>query len=208
VPLLLLFLQACAPESPPAAGTSAEHPEGTVLLVDEQPLTAGEMIRLTADIRQLYPEYSLLHARRLALTNEFLPRLAARAREPERWSAARTACMEANDELEARATRVEGRFHGLGLSLWSAARHLPVGEWSAPLDLPGRWVRLRLDERLEAADPREEFLRVSLVEFGYLAPAPNALEEAIDHARLTVIDPSFGEAVPEQWKHRMRGSRP
>jgi hypothetical protein len=200
---LVLLLLGCAPEAPDAPAPAS----GAALLVDGLSLTAGEIEPLCADILALYPEYSRVHARRLALTNEFLPRLAARARDPEGWQRARAECESAGARLETLVPRSEeGAFGGLGVSLWSAARHLPIGEWSGPLELAGRWLRLRLDERIERADPREERLRISLVEFPYLDPV--ALEEAIDQARLTIVDPEFDWAVPEAWKHRMRAGKP
>ena len=203
-PALLLLLLGCAPEEPAAPAPPAHAPE-TVLLVDGLSLTAAEVEPLCADILLLYPEYSRVHARRLALTNEFLPRLAAHASDPEGWERARSAC-ERVDPGSASPLPVEGTFHGLGVGLWSAARHLAPDAWSAPVELAGRWLRLRLDERQEALDPREERLRVSLLEFAFLEPL--ALEAAIDGARLTLVDPEFAEAVPEAWKHRMRSEKP
>ena len=102
----------------------------------------------------------------------------------------------------------EGRFKALGLGVWSAARHQPLGEWSAPLEFTGRWLRVRLDGRNGAADPLLETLQVSVLEFPYVDPerAHAEIEGAIDRARLTLLDPEFAEAVPESWKYRMRGA--
>lgn len=208
--LLALFLSlACGPDAAaPATSRSSVPPAGAVLLVDEHPLTADDLARIVADVELLYPGYAFIHARRLALTNDALPRLAARAREPEGWRRARAACEQAVNELDTLVpAQLEGRFLGLGLSLWSAARHQALGEWSEPIELPGRWVRVRLAERSGTERPREEFLRLALLEYPFVA-GPQGVEEAIDHARLTVIDPGFGEAIPEIWKHRMRGSKP
>lgn len=201
-PALLFLVLGCAPEEP--AVPLPAPPPGTVLQVDGLALSADEVAPVCADVLALYPEYSKVHARRLALTNVFLPRLAARARDPEGWQSARTECERAADHLDVLDPRSEeGAFHGLGLPLWSAARHLPVGEWSDPVELAGRWLRLRLDERIERVDPREERLRVSVLEFPFLDE--KAVEEAIDRARLVIVDAEFDEAVPEAWKHRMRG---
>lgn len=209
--LLLLALLGCAPDEAPPPPDGPESAAGTVLLVDGLPLTALEVAPLCADILALYPEYAPVHARRLALTNEFLPRLAARARDPQGWQRALEECERAEHELETLVPlTAEGTFHGLGLALWSAARHLPDGQWSPPVETAGRWLRLRVDERVTALDPREERLRVSVLEFPYLDTDgdPMALEAAVDQARLTIIDPDFGEAVPEDWKYRMRGNQP
>jgi hypothetical protein len=200
----------CAPETTeaPEAAPSAD-PADAVLRVAGLPLTAAEVAPLAADIRVLYPEYSELHARRLALTNEFLPRLAARAQDPEGWRRAREACAAAQD-LERLAVTAEGTFHGLGVGLWSLARHLPEGQWSEPLELAGRWVRLRLEAREPHAEARLERLRLALAEFAFVPTAESRarLDQAVDRATLTLLDPAFAEAVPETWKHRMRATTP
>lgn len=210
---LVLLSAACGAEAPPAPATpqAPSYPPGTVLLVEDQPLFAADVEPLSADILELYPEYSPIHARRLALTNVWLPRLACRARYPEAWAAARAACAAASDGLDAASPdTLEGSFGGLGVGLWSEARHLSPGTWSGPIEQEGRWLRLRLDERVPADDPREEVLRLSLIAFPYVDPSdPHAqIEAAIDGARLTLVDPRFSEAVPEAWKLRMRGSQP
>jgi hypothetical protein len=219
-PVLLLAcaLAACAPEDPIDPAGADRHlgpPSEGVLLVDGIPLAEDEAEPLCRDILALYPEYSRLHALRVALTNELLPRLAARASAPERWREARDACREVRVDgshggVEAPpARRIEGGFNALGIGLWSAARPLPEGEWSEPIDLAGRWLRVRLDGRGgEGDETLAETLQLSLIEFPYVDPlAPGAaIEAAIDRARLELIDPEFAEAVPEAWKHRMRGS--
>lgn len=200
-----------ATELPATEQATAVAPPGTVLRVNDLPLAAEEVDRLAADVSELYPEFSRVHARRLALTNEFLPRLAVRAAAVDRWEQARAACAEANDGLEERIDAVfEGTFSKLGVGLWSAARHLALEEWSAPIELTGRWVRLRLEERTERPDPREERLRIAVVEFRLLPHEDEraAVESAIDRARLTLLDADFAEAVPEAWRHRMRGPKP
>jgi hypothetical protein len=179
--------------------------------VDELSLAADELTTLCADITALYPEYARVHVQRLALTNEFLPRLAVHASDPAGWGRARAACEAAEVESLALVSNgFEGGFHTLGLALWSAARHLEPGRWSEPLELTGRWVRLRLDGRDENLDPRAEVLRISLVEFPILVPeqAHEAIEAAIDRAHLTLVDPAYSEAVPETWKHRMHAAKP
>jgi hypothetical protein len=214
--LLAVALLGCAQEEPAAPetgavgpGTGADSGHEAVLEVDGFELTAAELEPLCGDIHSLYPEYAAVHVTRLALTNEFLPRLALRASAPERWNAARAACAEAvPDALEPVA--LEGTFQGLGLGLWSAARRLTPGAWSGPIELVGRFVRVRLEEKRAAPDPREESLRLAVLAFPCVDPANERAEvdAAIDRAHLTILDPGFGAAVPEAWKHRMRASKP
>ena len=205
---VVMWLGACSdvdPGSVPAAGNAP----GAVLLVNDVPLAAQELETLCRDIRALYPEYSPLHARRLALTNEYQQGLPSPYHHPESWRAAPKACEAACEGgAEPVPVQSEGRFKALGLGVWSAARHQPLGEWSAPLEFTGRWLRVRLDGRNGAADPLLETLQVSVLEFPYVDPerAHAEIEGAIDRARLTLLDPEFAEAVPESWKYRMRGA--
>jgi len=210
--ILALALAGCGREM--AAPVVSAPPPGVVLSVDGLELRAEEVAPLMADIASLYPEYALLHLRRLALTNEFLPRLAARAAAGAAWTNARDASASAGEDaavLEQLADwHGEGTFHGLGVGLWSALRHRAPGVWSEPIELPGRFVRARLDQLVPAEDPREELLRLSLISFPYLAQEgeANPVDAAIDRSTLTLFDPDWAEAVPETWKHRMRGSKP
>jgi hypothetical protein len=201
------LLLGCGPSGTASQQPSA--PEGAVLLVDEQPLRARDVAELQADVAALFPEYSATHALRLALTNEFLPRLATRSGALEAWQRARAACAGA-DPASLEPETIEGGYRGLGLGLWSAARHLAPGSWSGALELTGRWVRLRLDGRTEAADPRAERLRLSVLEFPFIEPATalQTVEASVDRARLRILDGRFGEAIPEIWKHRMRSGAP
>lgn len=203
---------ACAPAEPAAvAAPAASAPaDGAVLRVDGLPLTAAEIEHLADGVELLYPEYSRKHARRLALTNELLPRLAGHALQPERWQEARAACAAAFEAGAPEPRREEGNFGILGLGLWDAARRLAPGTWSEPQELFGRFVRVRLEARDGAPDPRAEVLDVLVLEFPYLelAEAHNAYDFALDRAVLEVVDPAWREAVPEAWQHRMRPDRP
>lgn len=212
--ILGFLLLACAQETTPrtpATPPAPSYPPGTALLVEGLTLTADAPERLCADILALYPEYSRVHALRLALTNEFLPRLAVRASHAQAWEQARADCQAAGDRPEGLASHVEeGNFRTLGVGLWSEARHLPLGAWSDPIEQAGRWLRILPLERAESADPREEVLTLRVVEFPLLPSETRQaeIEAAIDAARLTLVDPHFEEAVPEAWKHRMRGTKP
>jgi len=215
--LCLALLAGCgraapAPAPPvPEGATAPAFAPGTALTVNGEPLAAREIEELARTIAELYPAYARLHTRRLALTAELLPRLAGRALAPEAWSAARAACTEFDPHTSPAAVlALRGNFDTLGLGPWSAARHLEPGAWSGPLEFFGRFVRLCLVAREPAEDPRTEVLELALVEFPYLehGRARAALEEALDRAELVIVDPTWREAVPEAWQHRMRPDRP
>jgi hypothetical protein len=210
--LCLAWLAGCAPEesAEPVAPPPAQSADGAVLRVDGLPLTAAEIEHLADGVELLYPEYSRQHARRLALTNELLPRLAGHALQPERWAEARAACAAAFEAGALVPRREEGNFATLGLGVWDAARRLAPGTWSEPVELFGRFVRVRLEARDGASDPRAEELDVLLLEFPYLAvsEAQNAHDFALERAVLEIVDPAWRTAVPETWQHRMRPDHP
>jgi len=212
--LAWIALASCggAPQEPAPVATlpPLEYPAGTLLTVNGEVLMAAEVEPLASAIEELFPEYSRTHARRLALTGEYLPVLAGRALAPEAWRAARAASAAFDPSTPPEPLRTRGNFSSLGLGLWNGARGLAPGAWSAPLELFGRFVRLRLDGRVAAEDPRAVQLEVSVVEFPYLEArrARELLEEALDRAELVIVDPAWREAVPEAWQHRMRSERP
>jgi len=216
--LAALLGRACDPGSAPGAAAAdvaagrdpaaAPDPSGAVLSVDGLWIRPQDVDPLADEVQLLFPEYTRVHARRLALTNEILPRLAARSRHPETWAAAREACAEAEAHLEELTPWVQqGTWKVLGLALWGVVRRLEPGVWSPPVELVGRWVRVRLDERTPASEPSQEVFEVSLLDFPYLELTTLAatVQEAIDSVRLEILAPEWDATVPEAWKHRMRG---
>lgn len=207
-----LVLGACDDAGPtparaaPLPAARAAQP-GVCLRVDGAPITVEEVDRLADDVQLLYPEYTRPHARRLALTNAFLPRLALRNHDPEAWARARADCA-ALDPAQAgeRPWTEVGDWRQHGLELWSLVRTREVGTWSDPIELPGRWVRARLDARQPADEPRLEQLTVSLHAFPFLEVAElrPAIETSIDAAVLEIVDPAWSSIVPESWKYRMK----
>jgi hypothetical protein len=180
-----------------------------VLAVNDVPIRATDVSPWTDAVGLLYPEYTPINCRRLALTNVILPRAAAREYFAESRAAAERLCVEAFDALEELEDPegVEGTWRQLGLEMWHFARNLPVDEWSAPSELSGRWVLVKLEEIVPGRVPGEEKLVLRRLEFPYVDPATvdNELRAAVDASRLEVVDPAWNEAVPEIWKHRMKG---
>ena len=212
-----------SPDEPPGQGGAAPEtrawPEGTVLAVDDVPITLAEVDPVADAIAEVYPEYTRAHARRLALTNVVLPRAAAANRFPD----ARAAMLEvarqrladlASGSEETGAIEISGRFGQLDLDLWLVARTLEPGAWGGPFDLVGRWSLVRLDE-IEIPDGIVEaaLYRLSVIRFPYAGRAEEhyldageAIEAAIDASRLEFVDPAWRNVLPEAWKRRMKGS--
>lgn len=209
-------------EPPTRDGAAPEPPawpEGTVLAVDDVPLTLGEVDLVADAIAAVYPEYTRAHARRLALTNVVLPRAAA----ANRFADARAAMLEvarqrladlASGQEETGAIEISGRFGQLDLDLWLVARSLEPGAWDGPFELVGRWSLVRVDE-IEVPDGFVEaaLYRLSVIRFPYAGRAEEhfldageAIEAAIDGSRLEFVDPAWRTVLPEAWKRRMKGS--
>lgn len=214
--LTLLLVAGCGPAGPDAAERAdpARWPAGTAVAVDGEPIAVAEVDRIADWVRPHYPERSRVSWRRTALTWFLLPRAAVASERAAERRAAREASAAAREALvagtgEAEVRQASGTWGELGLEIWSRARELEPGTWSAPFEAVGRFLLIRLDEAPPPPAPGESVgaqrLRVSLVEHLYL-PAdagPDAVEAAIDGARLEIVDPDFEEVVPESWKLRM-----
>jgi len=202
---------ACAPggAEPPVPEDSTSWPPDTVIAVNDVAIRAADVAPWAGAVALLYPEYTRVHCRRLALTNVLLPRAAAREYFAESRVAAERRCVAAFDGIDEldEPESVEGTWRQLGLEMWSFARQLPAGEWSAPSELSGRWVLVRLEEIVPGRVPQEEKLVLRWLEFPYVDPTAvdSELRAAIDASRLVVVDPAWDETIPENWKHRMRG---
>lgn len=214
---LALALAGCKPEAAPAAPPARTAHEraapDAVLRVGAVDVRRAELEPLAQAIGLLHPEYVERQRLRLALTSVALPRAAAAARWPAERAAARAACeasaalLAAGAPPAAQPVPVEGAWKALGLETWRRVRAAPSGAWSEPFEEVGAF---RLARRLDGAPdaPARAPLRAEILSFPYLPPegATSALEDALDRAELEIVDPAFGELVPESWKHRMRGA--
>jgi len=216
---LWLLLAGCpseeAPPAPPAKAEPLPAP-GVIALVDDVEIHAVEVERLAGIVQAVFPEYSDLHTRRLALTEALLPRAAARSKRGAEWERARAESSRAFARLQetgAEAWLAEvgpplsdtGGLSYLRLDLWGAARGAELGVWMGPYERIGTFTILRVIA-IEGEE-FEEKLTVERVEFPYLPEGSTAsdLNEAIDSCRLRIVDPDWEEAFPERWKYRMRG---
>jgi hypothetical protein len=206
-------LMACRPGSEAAPASSPEWPEGTVLAVDGLAILQSEVDELGALVALLYPEYTRPHLRRLTLTNRILPLLAMQSHFSEGRKAGHLSAKKALADLGTGhgdppdATRVSGSWHDLGFELWSTITESPLEEWTGPIELPGRFVLVKIHERPPADQPRKKAWRLSMLEYPYLPTSELHLEieAALDRSVLTVVDPAWREVVPQSWKHRMSG---
>lgn len=231
--LAIAALAGCAPEEPvqdvsPTESAAPSNslpeapigPEGTVLFVDDLPITAAEIDRLAASVELLYPSYTANHARRIVLAEFVLPRLAVASLFPEERERARKAAEQARAEIsdapeEAWLAKrggvrfdVQGQWKKIGgVDMWTLARNLDEGVWSQPFERTGTFNIVRRGPIKTGETPHHELLELTILTFPYL-PGDDALlqaEEALDQARLRIVDPAWEEIVPEEFKYRMDG---
>lgn len=222
--LLALALAACGPEGgpadqpaggvPAAAHEPIDWPAGTVLAVDDRPLTLDEVDLASVWIERIQPEVSGRQLRRLALTNVTLmqalaelsaapgERQRARAEAEERLEAARAGELAGPPGPDGGLGEVaEGNWQVLGIPLWGQALDWEPDTWHL-IEEPGRFVVARKLKRTDEIHPTAISLRIDAFVFPYL-PADLALESTIDDHRLTFVDPSWREIVPEHTQYRM-----
>jgi hypothetical protein len=211
LPLLLATVLAACPEGKgtvqtPQSSAPVPPPYGTVLRVNDRALATEDVDRFARPIAELEPQFQRIHQRRLALTNVVLPLVAVATLHPEAHARAAAdgaaAARAGHEELLARSSELAGTFREIGLDLWCLARDLPAGEWSAPLELVGRFAIVRLDAR--AGVEEQEVLRGRWLEFPFVQGDLQAcIEEALDASRLEIVDPAWRACVPESWQRRM-----
>ncbi len=206
IPVLALVLAGC--DKPPA------WPPGTVVAVDDVPITLDEVDRASVWIERIDPKSSGPQLRRLALTNVSLPRALAEAMAPKERARAEREAHEALAELRggtwsaplgadgAIGEFVSGTWKDLSISSWGLAADLPVGEWSEPLDDAGHFLIVKLLERTHLPHTAALHVRVDVLAFPYL-PEDADIEGAKDRHRLTIVDPAWREIVPERIQYRM-----
>ncbi|MCZ6596222.1 MAG: hypothetical protein O7B99_01135, partial [Planctomycetota bacterium] len=198
-----------------AEGPGSEWPVGTVLAVDDVPISSAEVAEVEERLRLVYPEHAASFRRRAALESLVLPRAALRVRFADARRDALAACRKARAALVAgegpptpEPEVHRGGFHQLQLLVWGKARSLEPGRWSEPIEGRGFFLLLRLEE-LSGADegPAYEELTVSILDFPYLPAdfAPTGIASVLSTVRLSIVDPEWEQWVPEDMKYRMRG---
>jgi len=208
----------CSPDAaqqPPEAARA--WPEGTVLAVEDLPISAAEVDQASVWIERIERKATADHLRRLALTNIVLPAKVARLLAPEAREQALAEARAALEQLRSGrwvgppgpegqlGQRVEGDFRLLGIPVWGTATDLEPGAWSEPIELPGSFVLVRRLELLPADVPLAIELAVDQLTFPYLPPesAAGEVEAAYDRLRLVIVDPAWRPLVPELLQYRM-----
>ena len=205
-----------APEQAPQAEVR-EWPAGTVLAVDDLPITAEEVDAASAWVERIERKATSDQLRRLALTtivlrNKVAQLMAPQARE-EALAKARAAHQQLRDGTWVGppgpegtfGERKSGDFRLLGIPVWGTAMDLAEGEWSEPIEMPGRFLVVKRLQLTPAPVPLAIELELDALTFPYLDEtwADGQVEEAFDRVRLTIVDPAWRTIVPELLQYRM-----
>jgi len=204
---LLLAVLAAAPcgcgEPEPAAPA---WPEGTAVVLAGLPITVAEVDAHVDAVLAIQPSYSLEQRRRIVLMNWSFPRALGAAMGGARRDAAleqagswRTGLLHGTHELGEASEQI-GNWDMIGFELWLVARDLEVGEVSEPVELPGRYAVLRLEQRDGNPRPAFEYLRLRVAEFPFVDD-PEALLTNETADRLEIVDPAWVEIVPGIYKY-------
>lgn len=206
-------------EEPAAVRT---WPEGTLLAVDEVPITSQELAQDVAAVLLLEPQWGEVQLRRLAFNSISLPRALARARVPGQVRD------DARREIDALYTRIvqgtqigpptqdglfgqerAGAWSKVGLVAWGVAMQMSPGEWSEVFEEPGAFLRVRLIETLQAKIPAAVNVRLDVlaVPFGDALASKTPDDKELSSHRLTIVDPAWEAIVPERTKYLMGVNR-
>jgi len=219
----LVVLISCAPTacseevSVPPGDARRGWPEGTVLAVEDLPVTAAEVDAASIWIERIDRKASPDHLRRLALTNIVLRNKVARLLAPQARERALGEARQALARLREGSwsgpllpggvfgERRSGNFQRLGIPVWGSAIDLAEGEWSEPVEVPGQFLLLRRLALAPAPVPLAIEVELDVLGFPYLDPdrADGEVEAAFDRFHLTVVDPSWRPLVPELIQYRM-----
>lgn len=200
-----------------AAVAPRSWPAGTVLAVDDVPISAEEVDREATWIQPIEPGVSAPQLRRLALTGIVLPRLISRLMAPVEHERAREAAHAALASLRAgnfvgppdpaggNGTRITGGWQELGIVAWGAALELEDGAWSEVVEDCGRFFVLRRLQRIEGVMPIATQVEVEVHSFPWLPleDLRNSVDRAHSEHRLTIVDPEWAAIVPELIQYRM-----
>lgn len=220
---LTLALVACNDSPAPQATPPAPKFDSCVALaVDEEPIDAHEVDRITVYVERIDPAAAPAHLRRLALTNVVLPRTVARVMAREAWAKAKAEAQALREQLSSGTYSgpvaqdgtlgevVEGGWSELGIEPWGAAMDLADGQWSDVIEEVGQFLVLRRLERHDGPVPTATRVKIEAFRFPWL-PLETLkvdVDAAYDSHRLVVVDPAWADYVPTVTQHRMKGKKP
>ena len=218
----LLFI-ACSPHASEStsepAPLPANLPEGTVLLVEDRPITAAEVDFWLDHYRLIEPAKSDHHLRRLIITNFALQRevgailAGAEDQNSDRQLAKREA-MQVKEILSngrelppdiLPATRFHNNWDSeVGIDGWAIGRQTPEGEWSEPFEGIGSF---RIVKRVASPDPAgwvgntEATFEIHTFYYLPIQEIKPSIEAALRQVDIRVVDPEWERYLPVHYLH-------
>ena len=200
-----------------AQAVARDWPAGTVLAVDDLPISADEVDAASGWIERIERTASGDRLRRLALTNLVLRNKVAQILAPEAREKALAEARAAHKQLrdgtwvgppgpDGRFGELKsGDFRVLSIPAWATGMDLAEGEWSEPVEVPGQFLLVRRLALRPSPVPLGIELDLDVLAFPYLDPtrAEAEVEAAYDRVRLTIVDPAWRTLVPELLQYRM-----
>ncbi|MCY3000578.1 MAG: hypothetical protein NTV21_02035 [Planctomycetota bacterium] len=223
--LLALALGACQDDPPPTPDATASAPKfepGVAFAVDNEPIHAYEVDRITVYVERIDPAAAPAHLRRLALTNVALPRAVARVMAPQAHAMAKAEAQALREQLSSGSYAGpvgpdgtigevgEGGWSELGIEPWGVAMDLAEGQWSDVIEEVGQFLVLRRLERHDGPVPTATRVKIEAFRFPWLPleTLKADVDAAYDSHRLVVVDPAWADYVPTVTQHRMKGKKP
>jgi hypothetical protein len=216
--LLLAPCIACDRPPPEPAPVARTFPAGTVLVLNDTPITVDEVDAVGSIIARAEPNGALIYLRRVALTNVLFQRIAgiqtAGAARTEALALAQACKKELDTGSDLGGPRVgvirqerEGYFKAIGLEAWNWAMDAEIGTWSEPIETVGAFELVRVDSRSKAGAPRAVVIKATVIVVPYVdgSDPRTGIEAHLDRSKLEFVDETWRDVVPEYWKQRLRG---
>lgn len=191
-----------------ATESARDLPAGTVMVLDDRPITAAEVDIYVEALGAIMPSFTVTHRRRQALTNLVLPLIYGRVHNPEARKSARAEAEAwrraflAGELVAGPGEEKVGNWDVLGVGVWWVLRSLDEEAWSEVVELPGRFVVIQLLGRDHNKHGGREFFSAHVVEFPYVKYPGNLTQDCLE-GKLEFVDPSWREIVPGLWKYSM-----
>lgn len=208
--------------SEPATETVApkSYPEGTILLVDRQPVLAADVDRFVDAIARIEPEFVLRDHRRKVLSNISIPLAAGAALDPagREQAFARAqgllSSLRETGELPPDApepTVASGTFKEVGLIPWAIASQMEPLTVSDLQETPGAWTFFKLTATTDLPGKFGGQSQVTIVRYDvpYLPPegVRDLVRDAVQGFKVTIVDPEWEPMVPPAYLYSSKDTR-
>jgi len=205
-----------APEEP----APRSYPEGTILVVDDQPILAADVDRFVGAVALIEPEFVLRDHRRKVLSNISIPLAAGAALDPTSREEAFTraqallSAFRETGEVPADAPQprvLSGTFKEIGLIPWALATEMEPLTISELHETPGAWSFFRLTASSEAPGEFEGRSQVTILRYDvpYLPQdaVRGLLQTAMQGFKIEIVDPEWEPMVPPAFLYPSKGQR-